>query len=153
MTEQFQTTAQAATAASSNIAAECRAARRSFEEARYEDALASCRRIEDLDVRNEEVPQILADIVIAQSREQAGMQTDGRLIRRLKDRPATAIQFSVKPSSTGGQPLTVIQQLEAAVRDRPSVPDVYLKLAQAYLDKDREYDAGRLLSKGREATD
>jgi tetratricopeptide (TPR) repeat protein len=43
--------------------------------------------------------------------------------------------------------------MEAAIRDRPSIPELYLQLAQAYLDKDRDYDAERLLSKGREATD
>jgi tetratricopeptide (TPR) repeat protein len=156
MTEQISKTAQADTAASSDIAAEYRTARQRFEGARYEDALVMCRRMEDLDVRNEDAPQLIADIVIAQSREEAGMQRDGRLIRRLKDRPATAEQPLVRPpaaAATGGPPLTVIQQLEAAIRDRPSIPDLYLQLAQAYLDKDRDYDAERLLSKGREATD
>jgi tetratricopeptide (TPR) repeat protein len=49
--------------------------------------------------------------------------------------------------------LSPIQQLEAEIRERPSVAELYLQLAQIYLDKDREYDADRLLAKGRDATD
>jgi tetratricopeptide (TPR) repeat protein len=52
-----------------------------------------------------------------------------------------------------GLSLTPIQQLEAAIRERPSIPELYLRLAQVYLDKERDYDAERLLAKGREATD
>jgi len=86
---------------------------------------------------------------------------NGQLIRRLKERPPqaappwkkVAIGISGAAVLGGGPSLTVIQQLEASVRERPSIPGLYLQLAQAYLDKDRDYDAERLLSKGREATD
>ena len=48
---------------------------------------------------------------------------------------------------------TPIQQLEAAVRDHTSNPDLYLKLAALYMEKDRDYDAEKLLSKGKELCD
>lgn len=52
----------------------------------------------------------------------------------------------------GGIRLTPIQQLELAVRDQPANPEFYLKLAPLYLEKERDYDAERLLEKGKEAT-
>src|SRR5262245_41272400 len=58
--------------------------------------------------------------------------------------------FSSRNASSS---LSPIQQLEAEIRERPSVPELYLQLAQTYLDKDRDYDADRLLAKGREVTD
>ncbi|HEY2412248.1 MAG TPA: hypothetical protein VGI40_08400 [Pirellulaceae bacterium] len=139
-----------------DLAAEHSAARSLFDQHQFNEALACCRRMEDLDVRDEDAPRLLAETVIAQSRDESGMQSDGNFLRRLRLRPVKADQPLVKLSATGttaGPPLTVIQQLEAAVRDRPSIPDSYLQLAQAYLDKDRDYDAERLLAKGREATD
>jgi tetratricopeptide (TPR) repeat protein len=161
MSDQTLATAQGATAVGGNIAATRRAAREFLVPGHYDAALACCQQIEDIDDRDEEAPQILADAVIAQSREQAGMRMDGQLIRRLKERPPQAAPSWKKPppgvsgaSSPGaGSPLTVIQQLEASLRERPSIADLYLQLAQAYLDKDRDYDAERLLSKGRDATD
>jgi tetratricopeptide (TPR) repeat protein len=48
---------------------------------------------------------------------------------------------------------TPIQQLELAVRDYPANPDLYLKLASLYMEKDRDYDAERILAKGKESTD
>jgi tetratricopeptide (TPR) repeat protein len=145
-----------APAARADLAAEPTAARSLFGQYQFDEALACCRQMEDHDVRDGEVAQLLAETVVAQSRDESGLQADGRLLRRLRPRPAKAEQPLVKLSAsgtTGGPPLTVIQQLEAAVRDRPSIPDSYLQLAQAYLDKDRDYDAERLLAKGREATD
>jgi tetratricopeptide (TPR) repeat protein len=156
MSDQISSTANAAAAVPVDIAAECQAAREFCEHGKFDQALACCRRMEEFDVRDGEAPRMLADIVIAQSRDQVGLQMDGRLIRRLKERPASANQPLIRPtmaSATGGPPLQLIQQLEAAIRDRPSIADNYLQLAQAYLDKDRDYDAERLLSKGREATD
>jgi len=49
--------------------------------------------------------------------------------------------------------LNPIQQLEATVRERPSIPEPYVRLAELYLEKDREYDAEKLLAKGRDATE
>jgi len=156
MSDQISSTTHAISALHADIDAERSTARQLLEQAKFDEALACCRRIEDLDVRDEEAPRLLADTVIAQARDESGMQTDGGLVRRLRPRPPKTEQPLIKPATagpTGGPSLTVIQQLEAAIRDRPSIPDGYLQLAQAYLDKGRDYDAERLLSKGREATD
>jgi thioredoxin-like negative regulator of GroEL len=48
---------------------------------------------------------------------------------------------------------TPVQQLEAALRDFTSNPDLYLKLAVLYMEKDRDYDAEKLLAKGKELCD
>jgi tetratricopeptide (TPR) repeat protein len=155
MSEQVLSAAQSA-AAPGDMASERAAARALFDQNNYDKALACCRRMEDLDVRDEDAPRLLAEIVVAQSRDAGGLQKDGRLLRRLKPRPPKTEPPLVRPpipGTTSGPSLTIIQQLEAAIRDRPSIPDAYLQLAQAYLDKDRDYDAERLLSKGREATD
>ena len=49
--------------------------------------------------------------------------------------------------------LTPIQTLEAAVRDSPAIPELYLQLAELYVAAGREYDAERMLTKGQAATD
>jgi tetratricopeptide (TPR) repeat protein len=50
-------------------------------------------------------------------------------------------------------PLTPIQTLEAAIRDAPAIPELYLQLAELYVAADREFDAERMLTKGQTATD
>ena len=49
--------------------------------------------------------------------------------------------------------LTPVQQLEAAIRDYPSNPDYYVELIPKYLEMGRDYDAERLLAKGKSSTD
>jgi tetratricopeptide (TPR) repeat protein len=49
--------------------------------------------------------------------------------------------------------LTPIQTLEAAVRDSPAIPELYVQLAELYVAAGREYDAERMLTKGQAATD
>lgn len=49
--------------------------------------------------------------------------------------------------------LTPVQQLEAAIRDYPSNPDYYVDLIPMYLEMGRDYDAERLLAKGKTSTD
>jgi predicted Zn-dependent protease len=51
-----------------------------------------------------------------------------------------------------GVRLTRIQQLETAVKSGQANADVYLELAQLYLDKERDYEAERLLTRAREET-
>jgi tetratricopeptide (TPR) repeat protein len=157
MSDQNSASAGVDAAASVDAVAARQAARDQLAQGNYDAALAYCRRLEDLSARDEDAPRIIAETVIAQSRAQAGLLPEGNLGRRLKERPLKDDQrFTGRPSpsATGGGPsLSMIQQLEAAIRERPSIPDAYLQLAQAYLDKDRDYDAERLLSKGREATE
>ncbi len=49
--------------------------------------------------------------------------------------------------------LTPVQKLEAAIRDYPSNPDYYVELIPMYLELGRDYDAERLLAKGKTATE
>jgi len=134
------------------------AAHELFRGSQYAEARAAWQELEARDTNDGEPGKMIAALVIAESREQAGLEVAGESTRRLKPRPrrptATAVSATHVavhlPASTSLNPL---QQLEAAVRERPSIPDLYLQLAQAYLEKDRDYDAERLLFKGREATD
>lgn len=48
--------------------------------------------------------------------------------------------------------LTPIQRLEKAIREQPTLPDAYLKLAPLYVERGREYDAEKMLAKAREST-
>jgi hypothetical protein len=50
-------------------------------------------------------------------------------------------------------PLTPIQTLENAIRDAPAIPELYVQLAELYVEAGREYDAERMLTKGQTATD
>ena len=63
----------------------------------------------------------------------------------------------IEVSSAGAPPgeirLTPIQELEAAIRDYPSNPEYYVELVPMYLERGRDYDAERLLAKGKTATD
>ncbi|HMC11555.1 MAG TPA: tetratricopeptide repeat protein, partial [Pirellulaceae bacterium] len=126
---------------------------------------ACWRRVETLDPKDEEAPRLVAALTIAKCRQQGGLESsneaappsgasDKRHTRSVR-RPVFRHTASLAAGAThpSGLSLSAIQQLEAAIRDRPSIPELYLRLAQLYLDKDRDYDAEKLLAKGREATD
>jgi tetratricopeptide (TPR) repeat protein len=49
--------------------------------------------------------------------------------------------------------LTPIQELEAAIRDRPADAELYLQIVPLYLEKGRDYEAERLLQRGAAASD
>jgi tetratricopeptide (TPR) repeat protein len=49
--------------------------------------------------------------------------------------------------------LTPIQELEAALREHPANPELYLAIVPLYVEKGRDYEAERLLTKGAAATD
>jgi tetratricopeptide (TPR) repeat protein len=129
----------------------------------YDAALACWRKVEAADRDGEQASKEILAITVAKSRRRNGLVRRGeaQLESRGKRRGATIQRpiFAKREGQFGaaanaaGLALTEIQQLEAAIRERPSMAELYLQLAQLYLDKDREYDAERLLSKGREATD
>jgi len=129
----------------------------------YDAALACWRKVETAERDGEQASKAILAITVAKSRSRNGLARAGeaRVESRGKKRGITIQRpiFAKREGQFGaatnasGVALTEIQQLEAAIRDRPSMAELYLQLAQLYLDKDREYDAERLLAKGREATD
>jgi hypothetical protein len=126
----------------------------------YDGGIGCWRRVESLDPTDEEAPQAIAWLVIARSRQERGLQSsDGPPVpgQAPVGRPTRWPIYSLAGLTTTTAPsarsLTPLQQLEGMIRDRPSIPEPYLRLAELYLEKDRDYDAERLLVKGREATD
>lgn len=148
---------QSAAVAKDEIASLRATGQQSFQTGKYDEALGAWQRIEELDTGDDEAPRMIAAIAIAESREHGRLEGSRRLKVRPARQPSFAVPSAASVSTISNVPANVslnpLQQLEAAVRDRPSIPEPYLQLAQAYLDKDRDYDAERLLSKGREATE
>jgi len=151
-------------AALDNVAVQRRAAEAFARLGHYDEAMNCWRRIEVLRPDDEDAPRMIAALTVARSRQRAGLENAGDRARRSAKRGAKPLlpykryvvgNLDAYLPSTGqkGLALNPIQQLEAAIRDRPSIPDLYLRLARVYLEKDRDYDAERLLAKGREATD
>jgi len=134
---------------------------------KYNEALACWRQVESRNHHDEEAPRMIATLIIARSRLRAGLQdSDDAQGRPAQATPArrhsepytrfvigNADALAQSAAQPPGLSLSPIQQFEAAIRERPSIPELYLRLAQTYLDKERDYDAERLLAKGREATD
>jgi tetratricopeptide (TPR) repeat protein len=129
---------------------------------RYDEALACWRRVESLDPSDEEAPETIAALVIDKGRQRAGLIENDRSetpqeSKKSRGGPARWPVYSLAgllpTGDATGRSLTPLQQLEGTVRERPSIPEPYLRLAELYLEKDREYDAEKLLAKGRDATD
>jgi tetratricopeptide (TPR) repeat protein len=129
---------------------------------KYDDALVCWRRVEALDPSDEEAPEAIASLVITKCRQRAGLSGDGSDAasqRPKKQRsgpawwPVYSLAGLLPTAESTARSLNPIQQLEATIRERPSIPEPYLRLAELYLEKDREYDAEKLLAKGRDATE
>jgi hypothetical protein len=129
---------------------------------RFAEALASWRRVESLSASDESVAERIAQCVIQRGRAAAGLHanTSANSPRWSAQGAEASVRLPVyslpviEPAvGEGPRTLSPMQQLESAIRDRPSIAELYLRLAELYLDKDRDYDAERLLAKGREATD
>jgi len=130
----------------------------------FDEALACWRRVEARDPEAAP-PHMIADLAIAKSRTRERFSdpekttgqgdTSREAVRESISRRFVVAKTAFDPGAptAPGVQFTPIQQLEAAIRNRPSIPELYLQLAQLYLDKDRDYDAERLLAKGRDATD
>ena len=123
--------------------------------------------MQDADPDNREASRMVAALVIERSRQQAGLPPRNELDlrqRHVASAGSNGGQPSTTPSRSGsysefdslipstGIRLTRIQQLETAIKDEAANADVFLELAQLYLDKGREYEAERLLARAREAT-
>jgi tetratricopeptide (TPR) repeat protein len=129
-------------------------------------AIACWEEIEDAFPGDSEAAQNLAQLPVLRSRREWGLEPPAKsavqdaaalLARKpLINRPIhyldeRNLQRVMNEGSEAKR--TPLQQLEFVVRDSPSNPDYYLKLASLYLEKGREYDAERLLSKARDVTD
>jgi tetratricopeptide (TPR) repeat protein len=133
---------------------------------RFEEAIALWERVEELDPHDNDSARIVARLTIDRSRCQAGLETKtcetpvvvaGTAVSKSGNQPppdsakSTEWQLPCElPHLTAAIKRTPIQQLEVAVREYPTNGELYLQLASLYLAKGREYDAERLLIKGRE---
>jgi tetratricopeptide (TPR) repeat protein len=133
----------------------------------FDEAIACWRKIESSQPDDPTPPREMAELTIKKSRQSAGLEGAEYAAEKRDDlqlaRPRGAASkryvignierfFPTGPAASSFR-LNPVQQLEAAIRERPSIPELYLRLAEVYLDNDRDYDAERLLAKAREATD
>lgn len=134
---------------------------------KLDEALNHWQRVAALRPDDAEAARTISRLAIEVSRRRAGLAPRGveldepmKPAERVKDSPKASNlpRTSAKPPGGGlprslpGVKLTPIQQLEVAIRDQPSNAEFYLKLVPLYLEKDRQYDAERLLERGKEAT-
>lgn len=128
-------------------------------------ARACWERVQDVSPDDAIATTKIAQLAIEESRLEQGLESAGFLPR--------AKHSTRQGESTGLKPIiyqdermlreilrqadqhkrTPLQQLEAAVRDHTANPDLYLKLASVYMEKDRDYDAEKLLAKAKEQLD
>lgn len=139
-----------------------RAAQRLAQLQNLDDAIACWRRVESIEPADEEAADSIVSLTIAKTRQRAGLLRTGEappVSPRARQRPSLSwpiyslSRLLPESSGQGNVTLTMIQQLEATIRERSSIAEPYLRLAELYLEKDRDYDAERLLAKAREATD
>jgi tetratricopeptide (TPR) repeat protein len=137
------------------------AARIFARQGQFDEALTCWRKVASLTGEDREAGSTIAALTIAKCRRRAGLdpasehsrpgaENSGnvgalpKVTRFIITHPEALAPTVAQP---GGIPLTPIQQFEAAIRHQPAIPDLYLRLAQLYLDKGRDYDAERLLRK------
>lgn len=134
---------------------------------KFDDALACWARVQDASPEDAEAGAMLAQLTIEQSRQRHGLESsDGRTLAALVRPNPTVAEPGLKPivyqdermvreilRQADANKRTPVQQLEVALRDHTSNPDLYLKLASLYMEKGREYDAEKLLAKAKELCD
>jgi tetratricopeptide (TPR) repeat protein len=139
------------------------------ESGEFDRAVACWQRIEALDPDDPQAARTIGTLIVAKCRQQAGLACPREESSAVGDQttaqraPAPEPQFALPleeepwyrqlPSAIRTIKRTPIQQLEVAVREHASIPEIYLRLAALYLEKDRDYDAENLLAKGRTDTD
>jgi len=137
---------------------------------RLDEALARWRRVEEIDEADAEAAPTIAALIRERSRDRSGLATPEREQWLLTNsvngaygvRPAAAESKTSlahllaadarSPTSGPNFKRTPIQELEVAIREFPSNADYYLQIVPLYLQTGREYDAEKLLAKGRQAT-
>ena len=133
-----------------------------------EECLAGWQQVAQANPENVEAAKTVARLAIELDRRRAGLRPrpitasclDYQAREGEKDasghsadtRAPEAAAGSAVPRSIPGLRLTPVQQLEVTIRDQPSHAESYLRLVPLYLEKERDYDAERLLEKGKEAT-
>lgn len=154
-----------------NLEVNRRLGRALFKLRRLDEALARWRRVEEIDDADTQAAQAIAELVRERSRQRAGLMTAEREQWQLaagangangNHRPTAKLAKSsldrlldASASSAPGAPnikRTPIQELEVAIREFPSNADYYIQIVPLYLQSGREYDAEKLLAKGRQAT-
>ena len=134
---------------------------------KFDDALACWARVQDAAPDDAEAATMLAQLTIEQSRQRHGLEaSDSRTLAALVQPQAVDTEPGLKPivyqdermvrevlRQADANKRTPVQQLEVALRDQTSNPDLYLKLASLYMEKGREYDAEKLLGKAKELCD
>jgi tetratricopeptide (TPR) repeat protein len=159
--EEFLYLNRALQAAPDDAAANRRAARAYAKLQQFEAALAHWHRVEQNDPDDAEPARQIAQLSILLSRQQAGLDPVPVLPFPLVPEKLLCVDKSAQASSQGVLAtgagaelhLTPIQRLEAAVRDRPLDIALYSQLTALYLEKDRDYDAERMLAKAKGITD
>jgi len=133
---------------------------------RLDEAISLWQQVEQLDPSDSESAKWVARLTIDQSRCRAGLETalcESSSVDAVEHADST-VDLPTGGVSDGNWQLpcelphltaeikrTPLQQLELAVREYPANGELYLQLASLYLAKGRDYDAERLLVKGREA--
>jgi tetratricopeptide (TPR) repeat protein len=133
----------------------------------FDAAIACWGRVQDSAPADPEATPMLVQLAIEQSRQRHGYDSlDPRQFAAVAQGDKQAATSVLKPvvyqdermlreilRQADDHKRTPVQQLEAALRDHTSNPDLYLKLAALYMEKDRDYDAEKLLAKGKELCD
>lgn len=126
---------------------------------RIDAAIACWQRVELAEPSDADATSQVADLVVTKCRQQAGLEP------RTPDNSLERPKFILRAEATDARPrvageataselnLTPIQRWEAAIRERPADPHLYEELTKLYLEKDRDYDAERMLAKAKSATD
>jgi tetratricopeptide (TPR) repeat protein len=131
-----------------------------------EEALAAWREIDRKAPGDAQAAEMISVLVIHQCRVRGGLEerpirpgdTDAAALERKRAETNAGTRFDFHraveeiPQTAGGVSRTPVQQLETAVREFPSHPELYLELAPLYLTRGRLFDAERLLTKGLSAT-
>lgn len=125
---------------------------------RFEEAVDCWLRVEDAFPDDSEASAMVTQLTIEKSRQADGVRKPSKKGAATSATPAPVANKPTTATVSGSLvdrniELTPIQQLELAHRNCPSLVEVYSQLVPLYLEKGREYDAERLLAKGKEATD
>ncbi len=136
---------------------------------KIEEALVCWKRVEELEPEDAEAARMVSRLTIEKSRRQIGLPAEDDANPTVIQQPSSSSRTAppLKPHIRLGEQRpengsaarktefkhTPIQELERAVRDRPAEVELYLQLVPLYLEIGRDYDAERLLTKGREYND